>query len=133
MIEVGVRDAVRSRKCPKPYVPASPTTITIEIGTADHGGAVTGRAGVEIVEPLKVLSRGRTGSRRGIRLGMVGDTERVDMQEPNSISLIVCGTGRTGVSENELRLMGLPESLISKARNIAKPGFCVLIDWSQSP
>jgi D-aminopeptidase len=59
MIEDGVRDALRGRNWPKPYVPAKPTTITIDLGTVDSANQFKGRHGVEIVEPLKVVSRGR--------------------------------------------------------------------------
>jgi D-amino peptidase len=59
MIEAGVRDSLKQRRWVKPYVPAAPTTITIEIGAVDHAAQFKGRAGVEIVEPLKVLSRGK--------------------------------------------------------------------------
>jgi D-amino peptidase len=59
MIEAGVRDALTGRKWVKPYVPAAPTTITIELGTVDHAGAFKGRAGVEVEQPLKVVSKGK--------------------------------------------------------------------------
>jgi hypothetical protein len=39
-------------------VPAKPTTITIDLGTVDTAAQFMGRAGVEIVDPLKVVSRG---------------------------------------------------------------------------
>jgi hypothetical protein len=41
----------------RPYVPASPVTLTIEVDTVDKVAEFQGRYGVEIVEPLKVLSR----------------------------------------------------------------------------
>ncbi len=46
------------RKAARPYAPARPTTITIELGTVDKADEFRGRNGVEIVEPLKVVSRG---------------------------------------------------------------------------
>ena len=60
MIEAGVEHALRDRhNWPEPYVPARPTTITIDLGTVDSADQFRGRAGVEVVEPLKVVSRGR--------------------------------------------------------------------------
>src|ERR1051325_11266752 len=60
MIEDGARQALLNRKrWPKPYVPAAPTTITIELSTVDSAAQFMGRHGVEIVDPLKVISRGK--------------------------------------------------------------------------
>ena len=59
MIEEGVTRALRERNWPGPYVPAKPTTITIDLSTVDSANEFMGRAGVEIVGPLKVISRGR--------------------------------------------------------------------------
>jgi len=59
MIEDGVKRALRNVNAVKPYVPARPTTITIELSTVDSADQFRGRHGVEIVEPLKVVSRGR--------------------------------------------------------------------------
>src|SRR5215831_1181170 len=59
MIEDGVVESLRNLKAVKPYVPARPTTITIDLGTVDSADQFRGRHGVEIVEPLKVVSRGR--------------------------------------------------------------------------
>jgi D-amino peptidase len=59
MIEDGVRSALSSRNWPAPYVPARPTTITVDLGTVDSAKEFMGRHGVELVEPLKVVSRGR--------------------------------------------------------------------------
>lgn len=59
MIEQGTREALQSRNWPKPYVPAKPTTITIELSTVDSANQFKGKKGVEIVEPLKVISRGK--------------------------------------------------------------------------
>ena len=58
MIEQGVAEALRSRDWPSPYVPMRPTTITIELSTVDSASQFKGRSGVEIVAPLKVISRG---------------------------------------------------------------------------
>ena len=41
-----------------PYIPSAPTTITIELSTVDKAQEFRGRHGIEIVEPLKVVSRG---------------------------------------------------------------------------
>jgi len=59
MIEDGVVESLRDLKAVKPYVPARPTTITIDLGTVDSADQFRGRQAVEIVEPLKVVSRGR--------------------------------------------------------------------------
>ena len=59
MIEDGAREALLSKKRPKPYVPKKPTTITIDLSTVESSAQFMGRAGVEIVEPLKVVSRGK--------------------------------------------------------------------------
>lgn len=58
MIEDGVARALRTRNWPQPYVPAKPTTITIDLSTVDSANEFMGRAGVEIAGPLKVVSRG---------------------------------------------------------------------------
>ncbi len=57
MIEEGARQALTNRPAVKPYVPSSPVTITIEVETVDKVADFKGRAGVQIVEPLKVVSR----------------------------------------------------------------------------
>lgn len=59
MIEEGVTAALKRRDWPKPYVPARPTTITIDLGNVDSANQFMGRHGVEVVEPLKVVSRGK--------------------------------------------------------------------------
>ena len=58
MIEEGAKQALQNLKAVKPYIPARPTTITIELSTVDTADQFRGRYGVEIVEPLKVVSRG---------------------------------------------------------------------------
>jgi D-amino peptidase len=58
MIEAGARQALQNLTAVKPYVPARPTTITIELSTVDSAAEFMGRHGVEVVEPLKVISRG---------------------------------------------------------------------------
>jgi D-amino peptidase len=58
-IEAGVATALRDRaRWPAPYVPARPTTITVELSTVDSANQFRGKKGVEIVDPLKVVSRG---------------------------------------------------------------------------
>lgn len=57
MIEEGAREAVRRGPRVPPYVPSQPTTITIELDTVDKAEAFRRRAGVEVVGPLKVVSR----------------------------------------------------------------------------
>ena len=59
MIQQGVEDALRRRAWPEPYVPARPTTITVDLGTVDSQKEFKGRHGVEMVDPLKVVSRGK--------------------------------------------------------------------------
>ena len=58
MIEEGARVALENRKNVEPYVPAKPTTITIEIGAVDHAAKWKGRPGVEFPDPLTVVSTG---------------------------------------------------------------------------
>lgn len=58
MIEEGAHRALSQRKPVPLYVPAKPTTITIELSTVDTAARFRGRHGVEIVEPLKVISKG---------------------------------------------------------------------------
>ena len=58
MIEAGAKKALENLKAVKPYVPAGPVTITIELGNVDSADQFRGRHGVEIVEPLKVISTG---------------------------------------------------------------------------
>lgn len=59
MIESGVRQALEEHPPVKPYVPASPTTITIEVERVDKLADFKGRYGVEIDESAqKVTSRG---------------------------------------------------------------------------
>jgi D-amino peptidase len=59
MIETGAKEALQNLGRMKPYVPAQPTTITIEIESVEKTAQFKGRHGVEIVEPLKVVSRGK--------------------------------------------------------------------------
>jgi len=58
MIEEGAKKALQDLAAVKAYVPARPTTITIELESVDKAAGFRGRQGVEIVEPLKVVSRG---------------------------------------------------------------------------
>ena len=57
MIEEAARDALRDLGRRRPYVPARPTAITVEVETVDKTNDFRGRHGVEIVGPLKVVSR----------------------------------------------------------------------------
>lgn len=58
IIEDGAKRALQNLTAVKPYVPARPTTISIELSTVDSANKFRGRHGVEIVEPLRVVSRG---------------------------------------------------------------------------
>lgn len=58
LIEDGAYRALSSPILTKPYIPAKPTTITIDLSTVDSAAAFKGRHNVEIPEPLKVISRG---------------------------------------------------------------------------
>ncbi|MGH9173249.1 MAG: M55 family metallopeptidase, partial [Vicinamibacterales bacterium] len=58
MIEEGARQALGALKAVRPYVPARPVAITIEVDTVDQMAGFRGRSGVEIAEPLTVISRG---------------------------------------------------------------------------
>ena len=59
MIEDGAKRALTSPIKVKPYVPAKPTTITVDLGTADSASNFKGRHGVEFVNPLQIKSRGK--------------------------------------------------------------------------
>jgi D-amino peptidase len=58
MIEEGAKQALQNLSRAPIYVPARPTTITIEVDSVDKVGQFRGRAGVEVVAPLKVESKG---------------------------------------------------------------------------
>jgi D-amino peptidase len=58
MIEKGAKRALKNLSVVRPYVPARPTTITVELGAVDKADEFRGLHGVELVEPLKVVSRG---------------------------------------------------------------------------
>jgi len=60
MIEEGATQALKNLSALKPYVPARPTTITVELSSADKVVDFMGRPNVEFPEPLKVVSRGDT-------------------------------------------------------------------------
>jgi D-amino peptidase len=59
MIEDGAKRALTSPVKVKPYVPRKPTTITVDLGTVDSAKEFMGRPGVEFVNPLKLVSRGK--------------------------------------------------------------------------
>jgi D-amino peptidase len=59
MIEEGARLALKDLTAVKPYVPAGPTTITIDLSTADTAQPFRNRPNVEITDnDMKVISRG---------------------------------------------------------------------------
>ena len=59
MIEGGAKRALTDlkKKNIKPYVPAKPTTITVNLSTVDTANRFMGRPGVELVDPLKAVSK----------------------------------------------------------------------------
>jgi D-amino peptidase len=59
MIEDGAREALSRTAKGHVYVPARPTTLTIEVEAVDKVGQFRGVEGVEVVEPLKVRAYGR--------------------------------------------------------------------------
>jgi len=60
LIEEGAKNALQNLKAVKPYKPKAPATITIDLGYVDKGDQFRDRHGVELVEPLKVVSKGKT-------------------------------------------------------------------------
>jgi D-amino peptidase len=58
LIEAAACDAVKGCLGASPYVPTRPTTITVELDTVDKADVFKRRAGVELVDPLTVVSRG---------------------------------------------------------------------------
>ncbi len=58
MIEEGAERALRDTKAVKAYVPAKPTKITIGLGGVEASLRFKGKHGVEILDPLTVVSRG---------------------------------------------------------------------------
>jgi D-amino peptidase len=60
-IEAGVKRALtkQHKDWPKPYVPKKPCTIKIDLATVDSAAQFRGREGVKIVDPLKVVSKGK--------------------------------------------------------------------------
>jgi D-amino peptidase len=59
MIEDATKNALKNLKVVKPYVPARPTTITIDLSTTESADQFRGRHGVEIVDPLRCQPGGR--------------------------------------------------------------------------
>ncbi len=58
MIEAGAKEALQKPRSVRPYVPSKPTTITVDLPTVDAASRFRGRHGVELVDPLKAVSRG---------------------------------------------------------------------------
>ena len=58
LIQYASENALGDLDVVNPYIPSAPTTITIELSTVDKAQEFRGRHGIEIVEPLKVVSRG---------------------------------------------------------------------------
>lgn len=58
MIKEGARQALSNLKSVPPYVPARPTTITIELGSIDHAQRFMGLSRNVTIEGLKVTSTG---------------------------------------------------------------------------
>lgn len=59
MIEDGAYQALKNLSAVKPYIPAQPTTIRIELTTADKAPDFMGRPGVEFISPTMVVSKGK--------------------------------------------------------------------------
>ncbi len=57
MIEAGAREAVANRGSVRPYLPDTPSSITIELATPDRAERWRNRPGVEIPDPRRVVSR----------------------------------------------------------------------------
>jgi len=59
MIEEAARESLSSPIETKPYVPAKPTSIHVDLGTVDGAKEFKGRYGVEFENPMRVVSRGK--------------------------------------------------------------------------
>jgi D-aminopeptidase len=59
MIHDGVKRALGNLKAVKPYVPKRPTTISIELSTTETADGFRGKHGVEVIAPLRVVSKGK--------------------------------------------------------------------------
>ena len=59
MIEDAAKNALKNLDVSKPYMPAKPTTIKIEVTDVDKLAEFKGRAGVEITSPLTVESKAK--------------------------------------------------------------------------
>jgi len=57
LIEEGAKTALQNLRRAPVYVPAQPTTTTIEVESVEKVGQFRGRPGVEVIAPLKVQSR----------------------------------------------------------------------------
>ncbi|MCW5947100.1 MAG: M55 family metallopeptidase [Fimbriimonadales bacterium] len=58
MIEEGAKAALGNLSSTKPYDPGKPCEIIVELGNVESALKFKGRHGVELVDPLKVVSRG---------------------------------------------------------------------------
>ena len=58
MIEEGAYQSLQNLKAVKPYIPAKPTRITVELTSPDKAADFMERHNVTIVDPLKVVSDG---------------------------------------------------------------------------
>lgn len=59
MIEEGARRALQNVRATKPYRPKTPLKITVELGTTEHADKFRNRPGVELIGPMKLISKGR--------------------------------------------------------------------------
>jgi D-amino peptidase len=57
LIEDGARRALADPKAVSPYDPGRPCAITVDFNTSDHAERYRFRAGVEITEPRRIVSR----------------------------------------------------------------------------
>lgn len=57
LIEEGAKRALENLQAVPPYVPSQPTTITVDLPTVDAADRFRGQPGVELISPLKVVSR----------------------------------------------------------------------------
>jgi len=60
MIEEGAKQALRNLQAVKPYQPAGPVTITVDLSSVESADRFRYKHGVEVVDPLKAVSRAPT-------------------------------------------------------------------------